>query len=262
MTVDGADHPLVGRTIVVTRATDQASSLVEKLSALGAQVVAVPVIAVVDASDGGAALADAVARAASYDWILVTSANGADRLVVAAAGGGADEMAASGARFAAIGRGTAAALERHGIPVGLVPERFVAEGLLEVFPSPPPGGGRVLLAQAAGARPVLGDGLRAAGWTVDVAEAYRTVHPPVPTDRLAAAANADAITFTSASTVDGWLAAAGPDSLPPVVATIGPVTSAAAVAHGVAVDVEAPVHTIDGLVDAVAGYLAAGGERT
>jgi uroporphyrinogen-III synthase len=143
-----------------------------------------------------------------------------------------------------------------------VPQRFVAEGLLEAFPSPPPGGGRVLLAQAADARPVLGDGLREAGWTVDVVEAYRTVHPLVPTDRLAAAADADAITFTSASTVEGWLAAAGPGALPRVVVTIGPVTSAAAIAHGVAVDVEAPVHTIDGLVDAVAGYLTAGGERT
>lgn len=276
MTADGADRPLTGVTIVVTRATAQASSLVDQLSRLGADVLAVPVIAIVDAADGGAALVAAVADAADYDWIVVTSTNGADRLVAAAGGSrdsgrigssaapvdgsrGARRLAASGASFAAIGRGTSAALERHGLPVSLVPERFVAEGLLDAFPSSPPDGGRVLLAQAAGARPVLAQGLVNAGWQVDVVEAYRTVHPPVPADRLAAAAGADAVTFTSASTVDGWVAAAGRDALPPLVATIGPVTTAAATAHGIAVDVEAPVHTIAGLVDALVDRLATGG---
>ena len=252
--------PLAGRTIVVTRATAQASWLVDRLEALGAEVITVPVIAVVDASDGGAALAEAVARAETYDWIVVTSTNGADRLAASAVErhGASSALASSSARFAAIGRGTAEALARHGLPVALVPERFVAEGLLDVFPPPPGSGGRVLLAQAAGARPVLHEGLRAAGWQVDVVEAYRTIHPPVAADRLAAASGADAITFTSASTIEGWMAAAGPDALPPVVATIGPITTAAAVAHGVDVDIEAEPHTIPGLVDALVRHL---GER-
>jgi uroporphyrinogen-III synthase len=249
--VEAAGRPLQGRTIVVTRATDQASALVDQLVDLGAEVLAIPVIEIVDASDGGAALADAVGRAADYDWIVVTSVNGVER-VVAAADGGAAALASLDGRFAAIGRGTADALERHGLEVGLVPERFVAEGLLEVFPPPPTSGdGRVLLAQAAGARPVLGDGLVAMGWDVDVIEAYRTVHPPIDAELLARAARASAITFTSASTVDGWMQAAGPARLPPLVASIGPVTSAAASAHGVVVDVEASEHSIPGLVAAL-----------
>ena len=239
---------------MVTRATDQASALVDQLVGLGAEVLAVPVIAIVDASDGGDSLAEAVGRAADYDWIVVTSVNGVERMV-AATSGGATALAATNVQLAAIGRGTADALERHGLAVGLVPERFVAEGLLAAFPMPPSTGGRVLLAQAAGARPVLRDGLGAAGWGVDVVEAYRTEHPPVDPDLLARAAHASAIAFTSASTVDGWIAAAGSATLPPFVATIGPVTSAAARVHGVVVDVEASEHTIAGLVSALVAAL-------
>jgi uroporphyrinogen-III synthase len=99
-------------------------------------------------------------------------------------------------------------------------------------------------------------GLTAAGWEVRVVEAYRT-EPAVPSaDALARAGSADAITFTSASTVTGHLAAGGRAVLPPVVASIGPVTSAAARAAGIDVTVEAAPHTIDGLVDALVTVLA------
>jgi uroporphyrinogen III methyltransferase/synthase len=118
----------------------------------------------------------------------------------------------------------------------------------------------VLLARAAVARDVLPEGLRAKGWHVDVVEAYRT--EPVPLDEAAARAVAEAevVTFTSSSTVTNFLAAlaAAPDGppVPPVVAAIGPVTAATAREHGLAVAVEAPVHTIDGLVDALVAWAA------
>jgi uroporphyrinogen-III synthase len=249
---ESVQPPLFGRTVVVTRATDQASTLVEALRGLGASVVAVPVIAIDEPSDGGAALRSALAEIDGYDWLVVTSANGADRI---AASLPHDRMGTGATKVAAIGPGTVEALARHGIDVALLPERFVAEGLLEVFPSPPPGGGRVLLAQAAAARPVLRDGLAAAGWQVDAVEAYRTVHPSIAEDLLARARAADAITFTSASTVQGYIAAAGPDAVPPVVASIGPITSEAAHRLGVAVAVEAEEHTIAGLVAALASHL-------
>ena len=105
-----------------------------------------------------------------------------------------------------VGPGTAAAVRAAGIEPDLVPERFVAEGLLAVFP---PGPGRVLLPQAEAARPVLADGLRAAGWTVDAVVAYRTVPRRCAPDVLERARGADAITFTSGSTVTGYVAAAG-----------------------------------------------------
>jgi len=132
----------------------------------------------------------------------------------------------------------------------------VAEALLDAFPAPPVEGGRVLLARAAVARDVLPDGLRAKGWAVDVVEAYRTtpVHPS--DDDLEALATADAVTFTSSSTVTNFLDAVGDRDLPPVVASIGPITSATARERGLTVDIEAEVHSIEGLVDALVAHLA------
>jgi uroporphyrinogen-III synthase len=140
-----------------------------------------------------------------------------------------------------------------GIEPALVPERFVAEGLLAGFP---PGPGRVLLPQAEAARPVLADGLVAAGWTVDAIVAYRTVAADVAPALLERARGADAITFTSGSTVTGYLAAAGDGAVPAVVACIGPVTAGAATAAGIAVTAVAAEHTIDGLVAALEAALS------
>ena len=104
----------------------------------------------------------------------------------------------------------------------------------------------------------LPEGLRARGWNVDVVEAYRTAAAPLDDERRASLAAADMITFTSSSTVTRFLDAAGPESLPPVVATIGPVTAATAREHGVPVDIEAEAHSIDGLIDAILGWAATG----
>ena len=122
----------------------------------------------------------------------------------------------------------------------LVPERFVAESLLEAFPAPPSGRpGRVLLARAAVARDVLPDGLRAQGWVVDVVEAYRTRPAELTPVQRAALTGADAVTFTSSSTVDNFVAAVGVDAVPPVVVCIGPVTAETARRHGLTVTAEA-----------------------
>jgi len=231
----------------VTRAREQASSLATELQLLGADVVEVPGIVVTEPADGGAALAATVTRLGSYDWVVVTSANGARRLLAAMP----DGRALGGVSVAAIGPGTAEALLAGNIVADLVPERFVAEGLLEVFPSPPSAGGRVLLARAAVARDVLPDGLRAAGWQVDVVEAYRTEAAPVDDDRRAAVAAAEVVTFTSSSTVDRFVEAFGVEGVPPVVVSIGPVTSATARDHGLTVAVEATEHSIPGLVEAL-----------
>ena len=127
----------------------------------------------------------------------------------------------------------------------------MAESLLEAFPAPPGGGGRVLLARAAVARDVLPDGLRAAGWQVDVVDAYRTDAAPVADDSRAAVEAAGVITFTSSSTVDRFIEAFGAEAVPPVVASIGPVTSGTARQHGLTVAVEATDHSIPGLVEAL-----------
>ena len=237
-------RPLFGRRVVVTRARTQASSLVEKLRALGAETIELPTIEIAAAPDGGAALR--AATPASYDWVVFTSVNAVGRTFA----GLRDARAFGPAQVAAVGPGTAGALAARGVVADLVPASAVAEALVEAFPA---GAGRVLLPQAAAARPVLADGLRAKGWSVDVVEAYRTVPARPPDDALAAAAKADAIAFTSSSTVTSWLALGA--TIPPVVACIGPVTAATAATHGVPVTVVATEHTVDGLVDALVAAL-------
>jgi uroporphyrinogen III methyltransferase / synthase len=246
-------RPLFGRRVVVTRAREQASTLTRRLADLGATVVELPTIEVGDPDDGGAGLRAAADRVATYHWVVLTSVNAVDRFVPLLR----DARALGRAQVAAIGPGTAAALARHGVAADLVPERSVAESLVAAFPEPPAGGrGRVLLPRAAAARDVVPDELGARGWKVDVVPAYRTSLASPPPPALEAARAADAITFTSASTVSGFLDAAGPEAVPPLVASIGPVTSAAARARGLAVAAEADPHTIDGLVDALVALLA------
>jgi uroporphyrinogen-III synthase len=241
---------LAGRTIVVTRAADQSSALVARLRERGATVIEVPTIAIADPADGGAALTAAVGGLDGYDWVVLTSTNGAARFLAALA---ERPPGAPVPPIAVVGPGTAAAVRQAGIEPALVPGRFVAEGLLADFPAGP---GRILLPQADAARPVLADGLAAAGWVVDAIVAYRTVAADAPPALLERARAADAITFTSGSTVAGYLAAAGDDAVPPVVACIGPVTADAARAAGVAVAAVATEHTIDGLIAALEGVLA------
>lgn len=212
----------------------------------------VPTIEIVDPDDGGAALRAAVAALDTYEWVVVTSPNGAQRFCAELAGRGLGEV-----RLAVIGPGTAAEFAAHHLAPALVPDRFVAESLLEAFPAPDPEGhGRVLLARAAVARDVLPDGLRALGWHVDVVDAYRNV-PVVPDDgERRGVADADIVTFTAASAVDNWVTSFGADSCPPIVACIGPVTAAAAAAAGLRVDIVPLEHTIDGLVDAIVDSVA------
>jgi uroporphyrinogen III methyltransferase/synthase len=244
-------RPLFGRRVVVTRARTQASGLAARLTDLGAEVIEVPTIEIVDPADGGAAVAASTERIASYDWVVFTSANAVERFVAHLR----DARAFGSCRIAVIGTATAEALAAANVVPDLVPDRFVAESLVEAFPEAPGGGGRVLLPQAADARPVLAAGIEAKGWYVDVVEAYCTVTGQPDEAALRRAAEADAITFTSSSTVTGYLEVGG--SVPPVVASIGPITSATAKDRGIEVTVEADPSTVDGLVAALVAVLGA-----
>jgi uroporphyrinogen III methyltransferase/synthase len=250
------NRPLFGRSVVVTRARSHASALTARLQALGARTVELPAIRIAAAADGGAGLAAAAQGIAAghYDWVIFTSPNAAVRLADLLA----DSRAWAGARIAAIGTSTAEALLPYRLVADLVPGRFVAEALLDALlaaPSPGPGPPRALVPRAAVARAVLPDGLRAAGWEVDVVEAYRTVKPSPPPGALEDAARADAICFTSSSTVTNYIDLAGAGDVPPVVACIGPVTAATARDAGIEVTVEAAEHTIPGLVAALVDTL-------
>jgi len=246
-------RPLFGRRIVVTRTREQASELVDRLCAMGADTVELPAIEIVDPPDGGAALRAAAEAVGAYDWAVFTSANGVHRFFAELP----DTRALGTVLVAAIGPGTAAALAQYRVVADLVPERFVAESLLDSFPAASAGSRhRVLLARAAVARDVLPDGLRAKGWDVDVVDAYETRAATPTAAQLDRVATADAVTFTSSSTVERYLEIAGPDRVPPIVACIGPITAATARDHGLTVTIEAGVHTVAGLVDAIAFHLA------
>ncbi|MGH9139365.1 MAG: uroporphyrinogen-III C-methyltransferase [Acidimicrobiales bacterium] len=240
--------PLFGLRVVVTRARAQASQLAYALRAEGAEPIEVPVIRIDDPPDGGASLRSALGRVDTFDWLVLTSPNGVERTFSYVP----DARALGGVQVAAIGPGTAAALAAYRVVPDLVPERFVAEALLDVFP---PGPGRVLLARAHVARDVLPDGLRAKGWDVEVVDAYRTIPGDAAPDELERAAAADAICFTSSSTVERYVELVGVDCVPPVVACIGPVTAATAQRLGLTVNVVADRHTIDGLVRALVDHL-------
>lgn len=247
--------PLFGRRVVVTRTRNQASELSARLLAEGAQPIEVPLIETLAPHDGGAGLAAAVADLSAYEWLVLTSPNGAARLLDALH----DARTLGGTRIAAIGPGTSAVLAAANIVADLLPDRFVAEGLVEAFSDAEAGSGKVLLARAQVARDALPVGLRNKGWEVDEIASYRTVPVDVDPEMRQLIAAADAITFASSSTVDSFVAAVGSEFVPPVVACIGPVTAATARSHGLDVAVEATEHTIAGLVAELASHGWVGG---
>jgi uroporphyrinogen III methyltransferase/synthase len=249
--------PLLGWRVVVTRTREQASVLSEQLARAGARPVEVPAIEVADPPDGGRALAEALARVEEFDWVVFSSANAVARAFRHLR----DARALGAVRVAAIGDGTAGELARRGVAADLVPPRFVAESLVDAFPGAPSGArrGRVLVPRAAAARDVLPAGLEAKGWSVEVVVAYETRPARLAPEALAAVDGADAVAFTSSSTVTGFLQVAGIGRVPPVVACIGPVTASTARAAGLEVAVEAAEHSIAGLVRGLVDHARAHG---
>ncbi len=248
------DGPLVGRSVVVTRARSQASSLAALLAGRGATVIELAVIAFDGPADGGAALADAADRlvAGAYGWTVLTSQNSLARLLTAVDG----RPLSSSIRWAAVGPGTAGALVDAGIRVDLVPAVGDADALADAFPQPGPDERPVLFPRAERVSGRFAVRAVAKGWKVDEVVAYRTVAAEPDPDALSAALGADAIAFTSSSTVERSVDQLGIDGVPPVVVTMGPATSGTARAAGLTVSAEADPRTLDGLVDAIELALA------
>ena len=238
-----ATPPLAGRSVAVTRARAQASGLAARLRALGADVIEAPAIKIVPLDGPAPALE-------RYDLVCLTSPNGARLLYQRLVEAGCDARGFAGSRVAAIGPGTAAALAECGIMADIVPEQFVAEGLVKALESVTVR--RALIARAAEARDLLPEALRARGAEVDVVALYETLPEPLSESQLEAVGRADYVTFTSSSTVRYFLDGARPRlSERTRLVSIGPVTSATLREHGLEPDVEAATHDIDGLVQAL-----------
>jgi uroporphyrinogen III methyltransferase / synthase len=244
-------RPLYGKTVVVTRARAQASGMAETLAGLGADVVELPAIRIVP-REGDTGVSAAVDALGEYALVCLTSPNGVRILFDALTERGLDARSLAGATVAAIGPGTAAALRDYGVVADVVPERSIAEALVEALADVEVDGRRALVARAAEARDVLPDALRDRGAEVDVVALYDTVREDSDPAALERAAGADYLTFTSSSTVRNFLAAV-PDGVPDGarIVSIGPVTSETIREAGLAVDVEAERHDPDGVVEAL-----------
>ncbi len=232
-----AARPLAGVSVAVTRARAQAGELAARLRSLGAVVIEAPAIRIEP-------LEAVVPPLDQFDLICVTSPNGAEQLLARVH----DARALAGPTIAAIGPGTARALRERGVVADIVPERAIAESLVEALREVPVKS--ALIARAQDARDVLPDALRERGAEVTVLALYRTVAEPLTPQSREAALGADYATFTSASSARFFHEAAGSLAGPRLV-SIGPVTSEALRTLGSEPDVEAPVHTPEGLVDAL-----------
>jgi uroporphyrinogen III methyltransferase / synthase len=252
-----APRPLRGVSVAVTRARAQASGLARRLQALGAIVVQAPVIRVQPLADPAQPTLDP----SPYDLICLSSPNAVSALFERLDDGihpRGDARSLAAARIAAIGPSTARALYEHGIVADVLPERFVAESLVQALDGIPVE--RALIARAREARDVLPDALRARGAEVDVVALYETVAEPLSTQTLQAVSAADYITFTSSSTVRSFLRASAGTNAPLASSTrivsIGPVTSETLREHGLEPHVEADPYDLEGMIAALLADLA------
>ena len=263
-----AHKPFLGRRILVTRAQSQAADLSRALAELGAIPVELPAIRFEPPEDT-APLDTAIDRLDSYAWVIFTSANGVDRFCEHLRDRGRGPRDLARAHLVAIGDGTARALQRWDLTADIVPERFIAEAVVERLAREDLSGARVLIPRAAEARDVLPRELTRLGAAVDVVPVYRTVaaSPDPAVLAMLAAGEIDVVTFTSSSTVTNLLALIGnaergtrnaEQRTGPLggalVACIGPITAQTAREHGLRVDLVAEEHSIPGLVAALAAW--------
>jgi uroporphyrinogen-III synthase len=256
--------PLQDRRILVTRRSEQSGSLVDALSALGATVVEVPLIAREPPEDASP-LERALGRLASYEWLAFTSANAVEAVGERLARLGATVPAQ--VRLASVGPATAQAIRERfaGRRVDLQPvSRYRAEGLVEAFRALDLAGQHVLLPVSDRARDTLAAGLRAQGAQVDAVEAYRTVTPDDARHRLerSLAEGIDLVLLASPSAVEGLLQALGDCARGLAVAVIGPVTEQAARDAGLDVRVVGAPSTVAGLLAALQRHFERGAGST
>ena len=255
--------PLLGRSVVVTRAREQASGLAARLAELGAEVIQFPTIDIKPLDDS--AEVDAAVRGLKgYDWLIFTSANGVkcfwDRLEAQ----GLDARALASLQVAAIGPATAQAVRAHGVAPDFVPEAYIAESVAKGLIEKGVDGKKVLLPRAREAREVLPEELRKAGADVRVLPVYETVPAAARRDDVLQrleAGTLDVVTFGSSSTVDNFFAQipadvvkAQPEGKRVKLASIGPVTTKTLAKHGFACDIQPDDFNIPELVKALVAY--------
>ncbi len=251
-------HPLAGTRILVGRARHQAGSLSASLRSLGASVIEIPFIEI-RKPQSYRPLDDALKNIRSYDWLILTSANGVEAMWERVRKLRITRRNLKHLQIAAIGPATKKAIVKHGLRVKMVPEEYVAESVVQGLRDKVKGK-RVVLIRAKVARDLIPEELRAAGAEVDVVEAYETVVPEKSRARLRAlmknaARRPHIVTFTSSSTAKNFAELLGKfkaGSLRDVqFASIGPVTSATLGELQMPVAIETREFTMGGLIRAI-----------
>ena len=248
--------PLFGKGVVITRPQRQADDLARLLVAQGASPLAFPTISIEPPSDWSE-LDRAIGQLEAYQWMIFTSANSVHFFFERLREKGRDVRDLKGVKICCIGPATARQIEAKGIRVDLVPDEFIAEGILKSFASMNLSGQRILIPRACRARDILPETLKKQGAEVEVVTAYQTVNSGRKKEELAEWINAgevDVITFTSSSTVTNFVEIMGADyALPPgiKIACIGPVTAATAKKAGFHIAISREEYTIEGLVQSL-----------
>ncbi len=255
--------PLFGRTIVVTRAREQASEFVKMLEEHGARCLMFPTIGIVPPANWEA-LDAAIDNLQSYDWVIFTSVNGVRFFMERLFASGKDVRDLKGIKTCAIGPKTAERIARYGIVLDFVPSEYRAEAIVEGLKKKEIKGSKVLLPRAAVAREVLPEKLKELGAKVDIIEAYKTTLPDKMDDEVKKfflEGRVDCVTFTSSSTVKNfarfispeYLKKTSPDAL---IACIGPITAETAKKLGFEVHIMPKEYTLSALTESIVRHFS------
>jgi len=255
------NRPLFGKRLLLPRAANQAAATAHLVRERGAEPLCLPLISI-EAPPDVERVHEAARSLRTYDWVVLTSPNGAERLLAALAHERLDARAFGSAKVGVIGPKTAEPLQRFGLNPDLIAEEYVAEGLLDALLSKQPLR-RVLVFRAAEAREVLPEQLRAHGVEVDVVAAYQTrrlgEQSAEQLNAMLEQRQVDVVLVTSSSIAQSLVDALGSTARTRLsqvtVASIGPVTTRTLEQLGVRVDLTAPEHTIPGLLDALESYM-------
>ena len=247
------NRPLFGKRIVITRPRDQAADLIDGLERLGAEVLPMPTIQIVDPPSLDQ-LDAAIERLANgeYAWVMFASVNAVERFFVRLQRS-YDARALARTKVAAVGPATAERLRSFGINADLMPDEFTAASTVAALGEVGPG--KILLPRPEGAPLDVVDSLREHGWAVDNVTTYQTLR--VRPDVRVLGGSIDAVLFTSASSVEGFSDATTSTRLGSDyrVICIGPSTAQAARELSLQVDAVADPHTVDGLIEAAVSTL-------
>jgi uroporphyrinogen III methyltransferase/synthase len=256
------ERPLLGKTVVITRARGQAGEFSQLLRNYGARVIEFPTIEIVP-PDSWKRVDKAIDRLDTYHWLIFTSTNGVRFFLTRLRLKKKRLVEFNDLRFCAIGPRTAQELEKAGGKVDIVPERYYAEALARRLGIEQLKGRRILLARAKKARDLLPRKLRTMGARVDVVEVYQTKAPNISgqeIERVFQENKIDAITFTSSSTVENFLqlyeenVGLKPPFAGVAIAAIGPITANTLRKRGITPDIIPDSFTIEALTRAIVDY--------